>query len=71
MAAAGLFLRYCAACNSTQTVATRGKKGNVCGECGGPLAIRDAHQLIPALGNKLDVGQRTEATEACGVHDRP
>lgn len=63
----GLFLRYCAPCNST--AATVSATGN-CTECGGPLKIVDAFTLIPALGAKLDVGQRESVADLPG-HDRP
>jgi transcription initiation factor IIE alpha subunit len=64
----GLFLRYCAACNST---APSVAKGMTCAECDGPLKIVDAHALIPALGAKLDEGQRQAAFDSCRGHDLP
>jgi len=64
----GLFLRYCAPCNSTTpSVAPKGE----CAECGAALKIVDAFALIPALGAKLDVGQREAAFDACKGHDLP
>jgi hypothetical protein len=66
-----LFLRYCAPCNSTTSVAERDTKGLKCAECGGPLKIVDAFALIPALGAKLDIGQRESATADLQGHDLP
>jgi len=68
---AGLFLRYCAACNSTQTVAERGKSGLACGECGGAMATVDAHALIPALGTDLSPDLRADALKRCADHTLP
>lgn len=67
----GLFLRYCAPCNSTATVAERQGAKVVCGTCKGPLKIVDAFTLIPALGAKLDEGQRQAAVEGVAGHDLP
>lgn len=53
-----LFLRYCWRCNSTAEVVTA--KG-ACTECGETIDVIDAHALIPALGAKLDEGQRQAA----------
>lgn len=71
MTAAGLFLRYCPVCNSTQTVAARQGTGLACGSCGNPLATIDAHALIPALGAKLDQGQREVALRALADRSLP
>lgn len=56
----GLFLRYCWRCNSTSTVVATNDA--TCAGCGEQTAAVDAHALIPALGNKLDRGQREVAT---------
>lgn len=64
----GLFLRYCPACNSTSPCAERDLK---CAECGGPLKIVDAFALIPALGYKLDIGQRESANSGTFNGARP
>ncbi len=64
----GLFLRYCARCNSTAIAVT--PKGT-CEGCGDKIGIIDAHALIPALGAKLDEGQRQAALEGVQTHDRP
>lgn len=57
----GLFLRYCWRCNSTSTVADSAK--GLCPECGEQADSIDAHALIPALGAKLDQGQRQAAVD--------
>jgi hypothetical protein len=64
----GLFLRYCARCNSAHTAVAA---GSVCAECKGPPKIVDAFALIPALGNKLDIGQREAAVADLPGHDKP
>ena len=64
----GLFLRYCAPCNSTAPTVS---SGGGCTECGGDLKIVDAFTLIPALGAKLDVGQRETAVADLPGHDQP
>jgi len=64
----GLFLRYCVDCNTTApSVAAKGE----CAECGSPLKIVDAFALIPALGDKLDRGQREAAVAGLKGHDLP
>lgn len=65
----GLFLRYCWRCNATSTVAVTAK--GTCTECGEQVGVVDAHALIPALGAKLDQGQREAATASVKAHDRP
>ena len=69
--AAGLFLRYCAPCNSTVTCAERGEAGLKCAECGGPLKIVDAFALIPALGNRLTTTDRNLVVDRLEGHDLP
>ena len=64
----GLFLRYCAPCNSATPSVTKGSK---CAECEGPLRIVDAFALIPALGAKLDIGHREAAVADLPGHDLP
>lgn len=71
MPAAGLFLRYCATCNSTQTIAERGKSASTCAACGHELKVFDAHALIPALGAKLDMGQREAVARALSDRSLP
>jgi hypothetical protein len=64
----GLFLRYCAPCNSTTPCAERGLK---CAECGGPLKIVDAFALIPALGGLAGEDKRCIAVAGLEGHDLP
>lgn len=64
----GLFLRYCAACNSaTPSVA----KGSQCAECGGLLSVVDAFTLIPELGAGLELDQRKAIVAGLPGHDLP
>jgi transcription initiation factor IIE alpha subunit len=71
VAVTGLFLRYCAPCNSTTTCAERGKAGLKCKDCGGSLRIVDARVLISTLGAKLDEGDREAVTADLQPHDQP
>jgi hypothetical protein len=67
----GLFLRYCAPCNSPATCAERGEAGLKCKECGGPLKIVDAFALIPALGELAGKDKRCIAVAELAGHDLP
>lgn len=71
MPGAGLFLRYCAPCNSTTSCAERGAGGLTCAECGAPLKIVDAFALIPALGELAGEDKRCIAVAGLEGHDLP
>lgn len=64
----GLFLRYCWRCNSTSAVAATAK--GTCPNCGEQAEGVDAHALIPALGAKLDQGQREAALRGLQSQDK-